>query len=331
MKKKMMKILIFIIQFNFITVLNLYAQDYRNYYILTDSANTLFTNNEFEKADSIYRFCFSKFSPFENECNYALINSIQLNKNVDYYIRESFKSGTFKKDLEALLKRNNYATDKKVLKALYKQGNKEFKKNHVGKYKRQIRRLIIRDQFARLFQKHKIQKVDSINYFKLKEILQKDKNAFNREKTGMVYGELLEVLIFHQGWHFWKNDFIKLRELVLSGYLSRDVLYQIIERESVWGGKQFTLFNDSLIELKTKDDETSLCNGYYYSCIGGRAFYFSKLQKQIVIPVFPSISDTDLNILREFVFQQPYEKYKKNNLHLKFVNTDEFCNLFKKN
>ena len=309
--------------------MNLYAQDYRNYYILADSAKTLFYNKEYEKADSIYSFCFSKFRPFENECNYALINSIKLNKNIDYYIRESFKCGSFKKDLEALLKRNNYAPDKKVLKALYKQGHKEYKKYHVRKYKRQIRRLLLRDQFARIFKKN-FQKADSINYIRLKSILQKDINAFNREKTGLVYGELLEVLIFHQGWHFWQNDFNKLRRLVLSGALSRDVLFQIIERESVWGGKQFTLLNDSLIELSTKENETNLCNGYYYSCLGGRAFYFSKLQKQVVVPVFPMITEVDLDKLRCFVFQQPYENFKKNSTYLEFVNKDEFCNLFKK-
>ena len=269
------------------------------------------------------------FVPFAKECDNALINSITSNKHIDFYIRESFKGGMFKKDLKDLLNRYNITIDKKVFTGLYKQGHKDYKRHHVGKYRRQIRRLIFHDQFARIFRKQNIQEVDSINYYKLKQILQQDRGAFNREKIGMVYADFLEILILHQGWHFWKNDFNNLRQLIISGYIHRDVLYQIIERESVWGGKQFTLLKDSLIELKTKENETTLCNGYYYSCLGGRAFYSAKLHKQIVVPVFPMNTEIDLNQLRSFVFQPSYEQLKIQSPYLEFLNKDEFCNIFK--
>jgi len=254
----MKQILIFI----FFTIVNVaFSQkNYRYYYTLVDSAeyyNFSECNNRY--ADSLYKIAFTYFDPFPEDVISALLNEYKINSKINYeYIQLAIKEGEKYTDIKDLLKRKQIKYDKKLLKKASIVGKQNKNSENDRKFKRKIRHLLVREQFARIFLSNNIIKADSINALKLKLWLVKDSLAFNRHTLGIIYMELLQVMLFHQGWSYWNNsDFELLLVFVEKGYLNRRVTSEILDRKSI-NGVLFRVINGKILAKQVSKEVYNL-------------------------------------------------------------------------
>ncbi len=318
----MKQILIFI----FFTIVNVaFSQkNYRYYYTLVDSAeyyNFSECNNRY--ADSLYKIAFTYFDPFPEDVISALLNEYKINSKINYeYIQLAIKEGEKYTDIKDLLKRKQIKYDKKLLKKASIVGKQNKNSENDRKFKRKIRHLLVREQFARIFLSNNIIKADSINALKLKLWLVKDSLAFNRHTLGIIYMELLQVMLFHQGWSYWNNsDFELLLVFVEKGYLNRRVTSEILDRKSI-NGVLFRVINGKILAKQVSKEVYNLSP---FVSTGNRHFMING--KIVAMPVCSEMSEKELDELRLYLLYSSYSLFKKAHSNIFFPTQEEFRNM----
>jgi hypothetical protein len=318
----MKQILIFI----FFTIVNVaFSQkNYRYYYTLVDSAeyyNFSECNNRY--ADSLYKIAFTYFDPFPEDVISALLNEYKINSKINYeYIQLAIKEGEKYTDIKDLLKRKQIKYDKKLLKKASIVGKQNKNSENDRKFKRKIRHLLVREQFARIFLSNNIIKADSINALKLKLWLVKDSLAFNRHTLGIIYMELLQVMLFHQGWSYWNNsDFELLLVFVEKGYLNRRVTSEILDRKSI-NGVLFRVINGKILAKQVSKEVYNLSP---FVSTGNRHFMING--KNVAMPVCSEMSEKELDELRLYLLYSSYSLFKKAHSNIFFPTQEEFRNM----
>ncbi len=316
---KLSIVVLFLILSNYI-----YSQkSYKEYYTLIDSAE-YFTNVEknYTYADSLYKIAFSNFEPFAYDVNAALYNYYKIDSVLNKeYVALAIKQGEFYRDIKFRLDRNKIYYNKRELKKISRKAKRSRDLDKNRKFRRKIRHLLIRDQYARRRSKD-FGKADSINAIKLKEFLKKDSTIFSRHQLGDTYTDLLQILLFHQ-WKYWNGkDFEFLINLVEKGHLKRDVTAEIIERESVSSGIIFTIKNNKIYTKQKELGKDSISRKYYYSSTGKSVL--PRNGKYYATPLFPELSLEEVDSLRAYLLYSPLSLFKSTNPHILYLPAKEY-------
>ena len=233
--------------------------------------------------------------------------------------------GEHKKNLLFHLKQANIVFTKKEIKKAYRLRNRNLRTSWP------IRRMLIRDIIARRSNKHnKISKADSINYNKIIYLIKSDTTMFNRLYHNDVTNQSMEILLIHQKFSKIKNDWNLFYSLVEKGRLNRFFLGNIIERESMWGGKSIKVdtINNQIDYAQIRNHKFK--NGFLYCSALGSINYFLK-GKSVIIPINPNTKSYEYNRLRSYLFLPNYELFKTTyQSQYSFPNIEEFDTYLKK-
>ena len=273
-------------------------------------------------ADSLYLVAFNNYDLYSGDVVSALLNNYKIDSILNpNYIELAVKQGEFYRYIKFVLNKHKNSYNKRELKKLKRKA----KRNRYLDINKKIRHLLVRDMFARSLSKKNIIKSDSINAIKLKLYLKKDSAFFDRNVLGQTYTELLEVLLFQQGWKNWSTDFEFLVNLVNNGYLNRNVTSEIIERELISEGVLFTIKNNKIISIQKDIEKDRLGPYYFYSSIGKR--YYQKKVKNISMPIYPEINSDKLDEIRAYLCYSSFFLYKNTYSHLIFPTPKEYCKI----
>jgi hypothetical protein len=303
------------------------AQDnYANYYNMVDSANFYsLVDSNYVKAFVKYNECFKQFVPFTKDVDRAIVLGIKTNQNIDSLLYLNFKLGAKKSDVKYILNKEEYEIKRAYLNKIESKAKKESKKYRNKKNRKLIRRLLIKDQLARLWfsKSNRIQRIDSLNAFRLiKEY--RNGNNFNRIALGELHSSLLGVLIFHQGWENYQGEMSMLFNLTKSGALSRDDLIYLFQRANLFNGIRFEVDEENTI-IKSAKNSTLLCDANHFtSCIGEQLRRING--KIIFTPIDPDIEEMEINKLRVILFSPPLYYYKSIEKRYR-CSIEEYCNL----
>ena len=303
-------------------------KNYRNYYALIDSAKyyTIAEKN-YAYADSLYQIAFKNYDGFIDDISSSIINNYKIDSNLNYnYLELIFKEGESLGNVKFILDRKEIQYRKKIIRRCKRKGKKKRKISKNRKVIHKLRRMLIREQFAR-FRHKNINKIDSLNSTKIKTLLSKDSTILSRYKLGTINTEFLQIMILHQGWRYWgAENFSFLINLVEKGFLNRSVLAHIIDRSSIYAGKYFSVENNKMTCRKNTEIKRS-CKNYYYSSIG--FIRLNKNRTQTTIPFFPNSSITEINKTRFYILYSSLSLFKKTNPRIIFPSTMEFCEILK--
>ena len=302
-----------------------YSQkSYKEYYTLIDSAKYYtYAEMNYAYADSLYKIVFSNFAPFAYDVNAAIFNYYKIDSVLNNeYVALAIKQGELYRNIKFRLDRNKIYYNKRELKKISRKAKRSRDLDKNRKFRRKIRHLLIRDMYARRRSKD-YGKADSINAIKLKEFLKKDSTIFSRHQLGDTYTDLLQILLYHQGWEYWNGkDFEFLIDLVDKGHLKRDVTAEIIERESVSSGIIFTIKNNKIYTKEKELGKDSISRKYYYSSTGKRVL--PKNGKYYATPLFPELSIEEVDSLRSYLFYPPLSLFKSTNPHILYLPVNEY-------
>lgn len=304
------------------------AQDYTRYYELIDSAGYFRKVNNLNQSLTYYKTALKDFDGFPEDYLRASIVSFEQTSELDYLLlARGFRNDLNYRNVLQTLKKQNVAFDKLRLRRLYK----------ANKFKRQtritpLRKLFLRDQKARLTHKN-INITDSLNFAELLKLLIDKPQLFNRKYIGDEWQQKIEVMLLHQHWSVIGPFFEDFRSLVMKGYIERDFLNAIIDRESVFGGYLFKL-NDVTRKLEgIPSQNTLICQTVYTSLLGSFSMYYKKQTekegRQILIPLNPSYSISEINALRKQLFLCSFDCFNKMTSKQR-PEISEFCALMRK-
>lgn len=186
--------------------------------------------------------------------------------------------------------------------------------------------MIVRDFGARMRNKN-IEKVDSINALKMTKLLASNPELFNRSRTGYMWSSMLNIIILHSRWQHTEHLFDTWKGMVEKGYLDREPLYTLIDRNSLQYGYLFQIDTISNKIVGERNGNTPICSHYIFHSNLGQFFYYRRtINKNLLVPLNPSISTSELNALRSYLFLPPIELFLKTHPYLTITNEEEFCN-----
>lgn len=300
------------------------------YYSKIDSAKYFVSIKNYESALILYKKVFEDFDGFPEDYLDAISVSIRLeNRAYDPFVIGFKGERGFRNDLKLELSNCMIqglidSKEKKRILKLFRKTKPIQKKNRKGT--RLILKLIIMDQKARRSRKN-IHEIDSLNNLRLKCAIKKSPTFLDHKQYGFITNSMLEILIFHQGFKLWGNDFKILVENIKQGNLSRETVLYLLEREVVWGNNLFILENDSLIYLEEKNQKTCDSVNLSYSIFGGFKQYSSKFKQHIVVPIHPEYSDHLVDKLRKYLLYSSYDLFKKTYKDFRYPNQKEYCEM----
>lgn len=322
-----------------ITILTLWVSitahcrnDFELYYANIDSAEYYVSIKDLQSAFTLYKNVFIDFDGFPNDYLNAISVSINLyNKAYDPFVKGFKGARGFRNDLKSEL--SNWmvhgmidSKEKNRILKLFRNSNAIHKKNRKGT--RLIIKLIIKDQKARRSEKN-IHKIDSLNNLRLKEAIKTNPTFLDHKQYGFIANSILEILVFHQGYNLWGNDFKILVENIKKGNLSREKVLYLLEREVVWGNNLFKLENDSLIYLEGKNQRICDSVNLSYSIFGGFKKYNFASKQHIIVPIHPEYSEEILNKMRKYLLYNSYDLFKKTYKNFSYPHPNEFCERMK--
>lgn len=319
MRKKILRTAIYIA---FSITNNIYAQNYTMYYQKIDSAKYYENLNDYKKADSLYLNCFKKYVGFADDYLSAISNNYKFTHTLnETYLIEGIKSGLLYKELKDELVIDSIRFSKFEIKKLYRKYHLVRSVNVMP-----IVRMLIKDQWARIREKN-TNKADSLNAIRLTRLLRTNPDLFNRFKTGYIWSSILNIIILHSEWEYIEPVFYQLRDYVQLGYINREPLYTIIDRNSLFGGYLYCVDTTRNIIVIKKKGNIPVCPQYiYYSNLGQFYFYIKNIKKAYLVPVYPSITKEELNALRQYLFLSTIDTFLKTNPYLIVPSVDDFCN-----
>lgn len=297
------------------------SQNYHRYYTLVDSA-FFFQNQALRlKADSLYQQAFGSFGGFPNDYLHAAKNIYDVDslRALDY-LRSAFNYGDSEKSIKLFLARNNFKFSKNQIRQIRNKKKKVTRRRSCYK----LKRLIFLDQYVRYFNKKRIGKRDSLNFVVLKKMtISKDSFLFDRFYTGAYTQAFLEVLLIHQRWRNTCEIFNFLYKKVEQGELARDVLYTVIERESMWYGSSFYLSEkNEICKIVNANYRFKNKSSLFCSSLGQIQYYIKS--RNTVIPIYPDANMEEVDELRAYLFLPRYKVYKLSHPNFYFPTIEQF-------
>jgi hypothetical protein len=305
------------------------AQDFTNFYIYIDSIeyyNSINTVNSDKKSDNLYRKCFNEYRAFPGVYSSAIITSFKANNSLcDTLIVAAFREGALKQNIKYDLDKNGIHYSKRNLNKLKRKGKKQ-QSRKINAFP--IYRMIVKDQFARTRRKVKqnIQQTDSLNAIKLRELLKTKPDLFNRNRTTPLAAMLLEILLFHGDWKNIEPIQTELYELTKKGFISRNVLAYLIERNAISDGYEFRIDPIQKKIISTKNLADSVCHGYYSSIAYEWGGIRDTSKNRIVLPpLHPNLRIEEVNDLRHFLFLSDLNLLYKTGKYYSAKTVEEYC------
>jgi hypothetical protein len=302
-----------------------YSQDYSLYYKYIDSIHYYQQQNNPTKALALYKTCFNQFKGFYEDYENAICYSYTNRNKIDdsLYI-QAFEAGSsffmLYMDVHKFVPFPFFKTYRLYRKHKTKKSNSIFP----------ILRMIYKDQKYRKGG-FKGKNIDSLNAQKLIYWAKNEPERFNRFKSGIAAQNLLGVIIFHDGWRYLQPIQKELMEFTRKGWLNRDAMAYLVERDGVMGQNYFKIQGDSLTAIH--DTTHFYCDGKQlpYSNID---YFFMGVDKQENIryftPTNPIISSLEMEELRRFLLLPSTDLLYLINPHYKRVTLDEYCEYRKK-
>ena len=307
------------------------GQNYRQYYQIVDSAYYFWKTGENLRSDSLYQKAFSLFTGFPYDYTNAAYNIYSIDKSKgNIYLGQAFKYGQHIGNVKFILKKDSVDYNSGELRKIARK-NKE--KTLKGVKKGKIRRIFFKDQIPRQFASKKIDRNDSINFYKIINMMENDSLIFNRFYTGYNHNVLWGLLLTHVSYnieHYKKIAPYYIR-FIEKGWIERESFVDNIDVITALCGYMIEIDEKTgtIIELPEKN-RYIIENKLYYSLSGDLSFYFSSLGGQVTVPVHPDMSAEEVDAFRRSIFLGPYEMYKKSRPYKYYPTEEEFKNLFKK-
>lgn len=300
---------------------NSYAQDYSAYYQHIDSAKYFKRIHNYKLSDSLYALSFRDFRGFPddylNAVNVHYKFTHQLNKT---YITQGFENGLLLRELYDELRTDSISYSKRELKKLHR---KHRVRKSINVYP--IARMLLRDAWARMRSKN-VEKADSINALKMAKLLSTKPELFNRHKTGYIWSSMLNIIILHSQWKRTESLFNSWKDMVKKGYLDREPLYTLIDRNSLQYGYLFHIDSASNKIIGEENGNLPICPHYIFHSNLGQFYYYRRtINKNLLVPLNPTISTMQLNKLRHYLFLPSIELFLKTNPTLTICTEEEFC------
>jgi len=280
------------------------------------------------KVFELYNTCFKQFKGFYDDYEAAICYTYQTkNKIDDSLFIQAFEAGS---SFFMLYMESHRFVPFPLVKT-YRLYRKHKTKKTNATFP--ILRMIYKDQKYRKkdISWRKKHNIDSLNAQKLIYWAKFEPERFNRFKSGIATQNLLGVIIFHDGWRYLHPIQKELMEFTRKGWLNRDVMAYLVERDGVMGQNYFKIQGDSLTFVH--DTTHFYCDGKQlpYSNID---YFFMGVDKQENIryfaPINPIISSLEMEELRRFLMLPSTDFLYKMNPTYKRISIEEFCNYYKK-
>lgn len=213
-------------------------------------AKLLTIENKVEQADSIYSNILFAKNPIWCE-NYIDIASFYL-KNKNYTLVEestvkAVKAGLSYTEAKHFIKGEKIPNYKKLKRTL-KSINKANKRNYERKYRKVIKSIIVRDQFARRFNQRKMNKVDSLNFKKLKKLIMTNNEQLPQiTQVGSIYINLLIPILRHLSYPRLKYTIPYVEKSILNASLPVETLPELLDYASTNSEIDFYYQNNTII------------------------------------------------------------------------------------
>lgn len=297
-----------------------FSQNYSKHYTLIDSAYLFNIRGENFNSDSLYNLAFNKYAGFSTDYLFAAKNIYNEDKKLAYkYVTKALIYGEPKISVKIFLKKNKIEFSKRQLNKANRQKKLVKKKINCT----QIRFLLFKDQYVRIFNKKNIQRQDSLNFIKLYKLINKDPRYLNRFYVGDKLSSLVEILIIHQKWDYVKTIFPLLLASVENGLINRSLLQMVFDRESMWNQYTFRLSEENEIVAIKNSNYKFVNKKHLYGTNIGQVQYFIN-GKLTTIPLNPNLTLEDIEKLRKYIYLSTYEVYKKSHPNYYFPTVEEF-------